>query len=82
MHKELRTNIEMTCLRLGEITMVDSTYISDEAIERARRAGAESLNGSLAVAARYLAVLFAIGLGVLQRMDGGRGRQASISCWL
>ena len=55
MHKELRTNIEMTCLRLGEITMVDSTYISDEAIERARRAGAESLNGPRAVAARYLA---------------------------
>lgn len=35
--------------------MVDPIDISDEMIMRARRAGAESLNGPRAVAARYLA---------------------------
>lgn len=35
--------------------MVDSTSTSNEAIERARTVGAESLRGPRAVAARYLA---------------------------
>ena len=58
--------------------MVDSLDLSDETIERARRAGAEPLNGPRAVAIASTAVLFAIGLGVLQRVDVARGRQAAL----